>query len=173
MEKTTDKPIIRPVLTQEDISALARLAGEIWHECFAHILSGEQIDYMLQRFQSAEALAGQREQGYEYRFVCRDKTPLGYFGILPQPDGRLFLSKLYLLSRARGTGIASFVMDYLEDLCRRRGLNVIHLTVNRHNDRAIRVYRHWGFRVVEEKVADIGRGFVMDDFIMQKDLPPR
>lgn len=170
MENTTRQPVIRPIRTREDIAALAALADEIWHECFAHLLSAEQIDYMLQRFQSAEALDDQMKQGYEYRFVCRDKTPLGYFSIQPQADGRLFLSKLYLLSPTRGTGVASFVLAYLEDLCRQRGLTAIYLTVNRHNDRAIRVYRHWGFRQIEEKVADIGQGFVMDDFILQKDM---
>ncbi len=33
---------------------------------------------------------------------------------------------------------------------------------------AIRAYERNGFRTVRSQVADIGRGFVMDDYVMEK-----
>jgi ribosomal protein S18 acetylase RimI-like enzyme len=44
------------------------------------------------------------------------------------------------------------------------------LTVNKRNTRAIAAYRRNGFTVLEAVVADIGGGFVMDDFLMSKHL---
>jgi ribosomal protein S18 acetylase RimI-like enzyme len=42
--------------------------------------------------------------------------------------------------------------------------------VNKRNERAINSYRKYGFAVRETVVDDIGGGFVMDDFIMEKKL---
>ena len=41
-------------------------------------------------------------------------------------------------------------------------------TVNKHNDLAIRAYRAKGFQTIDAVETDIGNGFVMDDFIMEK-----
>jgi ribosomal protein S18 acetylase RimI-like enzyme len=47
---------------------------------------------------------------------------------------------------------------------------MIWLTVNRYNDATIAVYEKKGFRTVRTQVADIGNGFVMDDYIMEKEI---
>ena len=44
---------------------------------------------------------------------------------------------------------------------------VVWLTVNRHNSQAIEWYQRKGFTITDEQKADIGRGFYMDDFIME------
>lgn len=155
------------VSTPGDVAMLAELAGSIWHEYFVRIISEEQIDYMVEKFQSAGAIAAQLQDGYEYYFIRSDWANAGYFGVKPGDDGRLFLSKLYLSREYRGKGLSTVAFDFMENLCRERGLKTIWLTVNRHNDHTVSVYRYRGFRVAEEKVADIGRGFVMDDFIME------
>ena len=40
----------------------------------------------------------------------------------------------------------------------------------RNNTHAYEVYLKKNFKVIEEAVADIGCGFVMDDYIMQMDI---
>ena len=45
---------------------MAQLADEIWHEHYQNILSPEQIDYMVERYQSVQAITEQLEQGYHY-----------------------------------------------------------------------------------------------------------
>ena len=88
----------------------------------------------------------------------------------PQPaDGSLFLSKLYLLSDARGGGTGRVCMEFIEQLARRRGLNLLWLTVNKGNP-AVKAYERLGFRIAADLVMDIGGGFVMDDYRMEKRL---
>ena len=160
----------RQVETGEDIEAAARLASEIWHEYFISIISIEQIDYMLDKFQSHHALEAQIErQGYEYYFMQADGRNVGYIGIKPE-ETKLLLSKFYLLKAHRGQGYASQAMGFLEELCKQRKLNAIWLTVNRHNASTIAVYEKKGFRTVREQVADIGGGYVMDDYIMEREI---
>ena len=50
---------LRKVETLEQIEETARLANEIWNGHYISIISQEQIDYMVQKFQSAEVIAEQ------------------------------------------------------------------------------------------------------------------
>lgn len=159
------------VRTPERIEALAAIADEVWHEHFASILSPEQIDYMVERFQSVPALTDQlQNQGYRYFFLTLGGVRIGYTGVRPDGEGKLFLSKLYILKPYRGQGYASEAFAFLERLCAEEGLSAIWLTVNRFNTNTIAVYEKKGFVTVRTQVADIGSGFVMDDYIMEKTL---
>ncbi len=152
--------------TDEQLHRLADLANEIWHEFFPGIITEEQIDYMLEKFQSFDAMKRQiAEEGYHYKMLFVDGVPLGYFGICKKPDGSLFLSKLYLKSSARGKGLASIMWKEIKHIARQEGCEMIWLTVNKGNTHAINVYKHNGMRVIREECTDIGNGFVMDDYV--------
>ena len=164
---------IRELESGHDIMEVNRLAGTIWHEAYRGILSREQIAYMIERFQSVRAVTEQLAlDGYRYFLLEQPAgVPAGYCGVQLR-DGRLFLSKIYLLPEARGQGLFRQVLDYLLDLCRQAGAQTIWLTVNRFNERAIRAYRRAGFREVRTQVTDIGGGYVMDDYVMERAAAP-
>lgn len=169
-------PSIRYLQVQspQQIAQAAALADVIWHECFAKILQPAQIDYMVHNIQSADAMARQIEQeGYRYYLLyfdgAPDEKPGGYIAVR-EGDGKLMLSKLYFLAEYRGRGYARESIKFVEQLGRDAGCSGVWLTVNRHNERAIAVYRKTGFDVVREEVSDIGGGFVMDDFVFEKPL---
>ena len=66
-------------VTDEQLHRLADLANEIWHEFFPGIITEEQIDYMLEKFQSFDAMKRQiAEEGYHYKMLFFDGVPLGY-----------------------------------------------------------------------------------------------
>ncbi|OUM95566.1 MAG: GNAT family acetyltransferase [Thermobacillus sp. ZCTH02-B1] len=160
------------VTTEEEIGAVARLASEIWREHYINIITAEQIEYMLDKFQSVPAISDQiKRQGYEYYLMLVNGNHAGYLAVRPEPS-KLFLSKFYLLKAYRGQGYGGRAIRFLEELCRERGLKAIWLTVNRHNASSIAVYEHSGFRTVRTQVADIGGGFVMDDYVMEKEVSP-
>lgn len=156
-----------PVKTDGNIEELCTLADGIWHEHFTPIIGGAQVEYMVEKFQSVPAVTEQLRQGYEYFLLLLEGRAVGYTGIHAE-NGELFLSKLYLRKENRGKGYARQAMNFLEDLCRRRGLSKIWLTVNRHNDNTIAAYKAMGLTIVREQKADIGGGFFMDDYIMEK-----
>lgn len=162
--------MLKKAETENEIASLAEMASQIWFEYFVSIISKEQIAYMVEKFQSAPAIADQVErQGYEYYFLNVDGTNIGYAGI-KQEEGKLFLSKFYIRKEHRGKGYASQAMKLLTGLCKERNLKAIWLTVNRHNHSTIAVYEKKGFRTVRTQVADIGNGFVMDDYVMEKTI---
>jgi ribosomal protein S18 acetylase RimI-like enzyme len=158
------------VETEEEVAFLSQLASEIWFEYFVCIISNEQIDYMVEKFQSVHAITDQiKNQGYEYYFMNVNGKTIGYLGII-QVEGKLFLSKFYIQKEHRGKGYASKAMEFLVEKCKDRRLGIIWLTVNRYNDATIAVYEKKGFRTIRTQVADIGNGFVMDDNIMEKEI---
>lgn len=153
-------------ITDSEVDSVAALATKIWHEFFPKILTTDQIDYMVEKFQSAPAMREQLRGGYRYYAVRQDDEMIGYIGVQPQ-DERLFLSKLYLRKDCRGHGYGRQMIDFVAALARELGKTAVYLTVNRYNDSSIAVYRKVGFAVIDQTVTDIGHGYVMDDFIMQ------
>jgi diamine N-acetyltransferase len=156
------------VNTAEEITEVARLAAIIWREYYVSIITIEQIDYMIEKFQSVPAITDQiQHQGYEYYLIHHNGSVVGYMSVREE-EGKLFLSKFYIAREHRGRGYASQALVFLEQLCKARNLSYIWLTVNRHNESSIAVYEKKGFRTVREQIADIGNGFIMDDYIMKK-----
>jgi GNAT superfamily N-acetyltransferase len=167
---TTDGLEFAPVGAREQFDTVAALAHEIWYEHYVPLIGRCQVDYMVGKFQSAEAMAAQVASGYEYFLVRRSETDLGYLAVQPQPDeGQLFLSKLYLLDRYRGRGTGRACMEFIERLARDRGLKLVWLTVNKGNP-SVQAYQRLGFSIAAEIVMDIGGGFVMDDYRMEKQV---
>lgn len=154
------------VETPDDIIECASLAAEIWNQHFSSILSQEQIDYMVSRFQSERALRSQiEEEGYIYHFFTENGRRVGYFGICHKDDGTMFLSKIYMRKSSRGKGYASKGFEYIKEYARSLGCSKIWLTVNRYNESSIDVYEHWGMKRDGVKTTEIGHGFIMDDYV--------
>ena len=161
---------ITPVQNREAIDIVACLAHEIWYQHYVPIIGRKQVDYMVPKFQSAEAIERQIAGGQEYFLLNLAGTAEGYFAIERQPaQQRLFLSKLYVRAAARGRGLGRSALDFIESLCRTSALGCIWLTVNKHNP-AIGTYGRLGFRNVAAIVTDIGGGYVMDDYRLEKPL---
>lgn len=160
------KPAIAAVETQEEIAALCEMADRIWTEHYRPIIGEEQTAYMVEKYQSVPAVSAQLQHGYTYYFICDEGRRAGYIGIVQEED-RLFLSKLYIDRVFRGRGLAKEALGFLRNLCKARGLSCIYLTVNRNNSGSIAAYEKMGFQKVREQVAEIGGGYVMDDYIME------
>jgi diamine N-acetyltransferase len=163
-----------PAATTQQLEVIARLAHDIWYEYYVPLVGRAQVDYMVSRFQSTGAMEQQLGEGYEYFLLERPEDgtvrTIGYCAIQPQPaQESLFLSKLYLLRDARGGGTGRVCMEFIEQLGRGRGLKLLWLTVNKGNP-AVKVYERLGFGIAADLVMDIGGGFVMDDFRMEKPL---
>lgn len=153
------------VNTQESIRKTADLAKEIWNNYFITIITQSQIDYMIDKFQSEMSMTEQIKSGYEYYNFVLDGEIIGYFAVCPKEDNTLFLSKLYLKKAYRGNGYARKAFEFIKQLAKEKDSNMIWLTVNKHNDDSIAIYKKFGMEIIRSEVTDIGSGYVMDDFV--------
>jgi diamine N-acetyltransferase len=158
--------------TEEHLPALAELAGVIWRQHYPGIISTAQIEYMLAKMYSLETLREEmRAQGIRFvRLLVADRfVGFAAFGPAPEP-GVVKLHKCYLLPEMHGRGLGSLLLEHCERAARELGAWRLILTVNKRNTKAIAAYQRNGFTIAEAVITDFGSGFVMDDYIMAKDL---
>jgi len=148
------------VETKENIKKISKMSKTIWTEAYSKILSREQIDYMLGTFLSVESIKKQINEGFEYYIIKGDK-PVGYAAIKDEGD-RVFLSKIYIYKEYRNQG---FMRAFMEKIKERE--KPVYLTVNKYNLDAINAYKRLGFEVKKEQITDIGKGYVMDDYVLE------
>lgn len=151
----------------KNITELANLASEIWHEYWVEILTPEQIDYMVENFQSEKAISNQiKNENYIYFFINVDMENAGYIGLSKKQD-HLFLSKLYIKKEFRHKGLGTKAFDFIKNFAKENNYTNIILTVNKYNTNTINAYKKWQLKKIDSVVTDIGNGFVMDDYIME------
>lgn len=158
--------------TEEHLPALAELAGVIWRQHYPGIISDTQIEYMLGKMYSLDTLCEElRTKGIRFwRLVVAGRF-VGFASFGPQPEpGAMKLHKCYLLPEMHGRGYGSLLLQHCEQEVRKLGAQRLILAVNKHNTKAVAAYQRNGFLVAESVITDFGGGFVMDDYIMAKDL---
>jgi diamine N-acetyltransferase len=62
------------------------------------------------------------------------------------------------------------LIAHVAERAKKQGYPCVILQVNKRNDKAINSYMKYGFAVRNTTVDDIGHGYVMDDFVMEKKL---
>ncbi|MCP3849824.1 MAG: GNAT family N-acetyltransferase [Gammaproteobacteria bacterium] len=160
---------ITKVTSDKQLDVIVALANTIWHEHFTPIIGSAQVEYMLDKFQSKNSISKQIDNGFTYFLLIKNERPIGYVGIITK-EGQLFLSKFYILSTERSHGFGKQVLQFLEALARKNKLESICLTVNKHNSDAIQAYLKMDFVNLGSIVQDIGGGFIMDDYKMEKSI---
>lgn len=158
---------VRKTADNRELREISELARVIWTEHFTPIIGAEQVEYMLEKFQSYSVIKKSViHDGYIYYAAFdRDKI-VGYMGIHPERS-RVFLSKIYVEKSYRGQGLATAMLDLVK--YEYADKKYFYLTVNRNNVIAIDAYKAMGFYIEKEQVTDIGNGFVMDDYVMRLD----
>lgn len=168
-EYSPDMIEIQQVLSHADVMVVVDLAREIWIDHYTPIIGAKQVEYMLDRFQSADSIRSQLSEGYEYYLAVADTRQCGYLAVAADvDDSSLMISKIYVRRESRGCGIGRKLLDFAEIICRQRELRSIWLTVNKFNCNSIAWYERVGFVNAGELVQDIGNAFRMDDYKMIK-----
>ena len=152
-----------------DSEIIEALAKEIWEQHYIPIIGKAQVDYMLENFQSQNAIEQDISGGLTYYTAYYDDNPCGYFAIQAKHNG-IFLSKLYVKQSFRKKGIAKAMLEQIDADAKEANVHFIFLTCNKLNQAALNAYQRLGFAIIGEQVSDIGNGFVMDDYVLEKTL---
>lgn len=163
-------------MTAADFGTLARLAEVIWRSHYTKIIGSAQISYMLAERYTPEKLRLYLNADDRWLMLLRADSPTGSRAIgycsyaLTENPGEMKLEQLYLLPELHGKGLGRLMLRHVEKQAGVRGRGTLVLQTNKRNVDAIAFYRKAGFTVREEAVFDIGNGFVMDDYVMEKVL---
>jgi diamine N-acetyltransferase len=153
-----------------ELALIQTLAHRIWPDTFREILSPEQIDYMLRLMYDIEVLQKQFSEGHRFFLYNADGAPVGFMVIEPRPEESMVkIHKLYVLPEAQGKGVGKGFLQFCESWARRNNFSKVCLNVNRFN-KAVGFYRRMGMEIVREEDIDIGEGFLMEDYVLEKRL---
>ncbi len=158
---------VKKALSDSDIKKIEVLAEKIWSQHYTPIIGSAQVSYMLEKFQSCESIKNDIRNGYTYYIVSLDGIPRGYSAV--KTDNGVFLSKFYVEESARGKGAGKAMLSTITGYAKKENLKRIWLTCNKYNP-TVDIYKKLGYTIADSIVTDIGGGFVMDDYVMEKDL---
>lgn len=157
--------------SKEQLADIRELAYKIWPDTYGQILSKEQLEYMLGNFYSIESLENQFENGHVFLFVEEDGQYLGFAAYETdcKEKGKTKLHKIYVMPNTQGKGIGKFLLNEVEQRTKNAENKYLFLNVNKYNN-AISFYEKQGFVKIADEVIDIGQGYVMDDYVMEKKI---
>lgn len=158
--------------TTEDIKTIQEITYKTWPITYGKILSKTQLDYMLDLFYSDEALINQFEKKEQlFYLISEDEATFGFIGIEHNYKNKTVtkIHKIYLLPETQGKGIGKKVIEQIEKMALENHSTVLSLNVNRFNT-ALSFYKKIGFEIIDEVNIDIGNGYFMEDYILEKSL---
>ncbi len=150
-----------------DAALIEALARRIWMPHYIAIISAEQIAYMLDLFQSQSAILHDMAHGYTYDIAFCGDEPCGYCAVRDDGDTH-FLSKLYVEDEYRGRGIARALVERAVRRAQSKRAACLKLVCNKRNTGSLAAYARLGFSVTGECVTQLGNGYVMDDYQLEK-----
>ena len=164
----------KPALTLKeasvkDIPLIRSLAKQIWPKTYCAILSRKQIKYMMQLMYSESAIVQQMSSHYRFVIAYNAGIPVGFAGFSQIEAGAYKLHKIYVLHSQHGKGVGKFIIEEIVRDIKLEGAASLRLNVNRFNA-AKGFYEKLGFTIIGSEDVDIGNGYFMNDYIMEKDL---
>lgn len=151
-----------------DVLVILVLVCEIWQVIYLGIIIQEQIDFMFEQCYGYECLYDDLEDVDKWLDqVFQDGCWVG-FVFSEIYKGEFKLDKLYIYLDVQCRGVGGELIIYVVVWVKKLGYFCVVLVVNKCNDKVIDLYKKYGFVVCEVIVDDIGYGFVMDDFVMEK-----
>lgn len=173
-----------------DRALIRSIAERTWPSTYGHIISQEQISFMLDWMYSDDSLAEQIVKGHAFYIAGIQKEDgtveeVGFCSVSAEVEDIANvveienskpnssdspkshkLNKLYVLPAAQGTGSGKVLLNKAIEVAKTEGSSSLFLQVNKHNN-AYTFYLKNGFVKEQEFKFDIGNGFYMDDYVMR------
>lgn len=157
--------------TAQEFKTIQEIAHIAWPFTYKDILSKTQIEYMLDLFFSDVAMHTCLANGHHFLIVQQSNEPIGFASYEPhyQNKKQTRLHKLYLLPETQGKGTGQLLIQAVENKAKENNDQTISLNVNRFN-KAYLFYLKNGFQIISEENLEIGKGYFMEDYKMEKQL---
>lgn len=152
-----------------NFTSIRAIAREVWPIAYGKILSQQQLDYMMEMMYSIPSLRKQAASDKEFIVAMENNQAVGFASYEFNYDGtsKTKIHKIYILSNQQGKGIGKTLINYIAQQAQMQKQSALVLNVNKYN-MAQDFYRKLGFEIVKEEVIDIGNGYIMDDYLMEK-----
>lgn len=150
------------------LMTIQEIAQKTWPIAYGSILKNEQLEYMLNRFYSFSSLSESMEVGHHYFIYSENEIPLGFVSLEFMQDLKsMKIHKLYVLPNQQGKKIGEKLFLKAIEIMISEDYKRLFLNVNRFNV-ALQFYLKMGMKIQKEENIDIGQGYLMEDYVMEK-----
>jgi ribosomal protein S18 acetylase RimI-like enzyme len=156
------------ILEKKELEIVQNLAHRIWPKTYEHIISQEQMKYMLNWMYSIETLELNFLNNHTYFCIASNAMDIGFLDVETNhpEEANMQIHKIYVLPEFHGKGIGFQLMKKAKDFANESQMQSMSLQVNRNN-KAVDFYKRFGFEIIYEQDFDIGNGYFMNDFVMR------
>lgn len=158
---------------EHEIPVIQKLARKIWTQWYLDVIMDEnQLNYMLDLMYNEEKIKSDLQSGVKYLVIENNQIIKGYAAYQNQTGETkniTKLHKLYVLTDEHKMGYGGKLFDYVETRAKEANSTKLFLHVNRENP-SIDFYKRKGMEIVKSEDNDIGNGYFMYDYVMEKTL---
>ncbi|NMH28895.1 GNAT family N-acetyltransferase [Flavobacterium silvaticum] len=156
--------------SEADAAVISQIALATWPDTYGEILSADQLEYMLDRFCSADAILANMQNGQQFLLAFDEMdSAVGFAAFTIKDDFSAHLNKLYVLPATQGKNLGKLLLGEVSKRSSVAGCTRLTLNVNRFN-KAKTFYERLGFSIISEIDIPIGNGWLMEDFVMSRDI---
>jgi ribosomal protein S18 acetylase RimI-like enzyme len=154
-----------------DIDTIRDLMYQVWPQTYTPIIPQEQVEYMIEWMYSKASLEQQIKDGHHYWIVAINNIPCGYGSFSRTDSWHTYkIHKLYIIEDNQRIGLGAALLEKFLQIIRSDHGKFVQLQVNRENSKALHFYQKHGFQLWKTIDFDIGNGYFMNDYVLQKNL---
>ena len=154
-----------------DIHTIQDIMSKVWPQIYTAIISEDQINYMIQMMYSDQSLYRQMKDGHHFIIAESDNIPVGYASFSRTENWTTYkLHKLYVDINMQRKQIGAVLLNKIVQVIKSDHGKFLQLQVNRNNLKALNFYKKHDFLIIKAIDMDIGGGYFMKDYILQKRL---
>ena len=151
-----------------EIPAIQDIAERTWWPAYSHIITKEEIRYMLDALYNTETMSESvSNKTQQYILLTDESCPQGFaaYGRRKENPQVAKLYKIYVLPENQGKGYGRLLIEEVKRRITLENIRILDLNVNRYN-KAKHFYEKMGFSVIAEEDVPIGP-YWMNDFVMR------
>lgn len=163
---------VMPVATEKQMNEIEQIASDIWYNDYKNIFPPEQIDYMLQKYQSKAAMKKQMAEHTIYYMLFSDNCFAGYVAFQAHHD-HIFINRFCIKPEFRRRGLAKRTIHAFDNMvsgAEFRNINKLRIMVEQNNNSAIAAYEHLGFQKIKEVTTALGNHYFSQDYLMERKI---
>jgi ribosomal protein S18 acetylase RimI-like enzyme len=158
--------------TIQDLPLIRQLAEQTFHVTYLPLQPKEKVEYLFAIMYSPASLSNQMKNGQKFIIAKEGIEHLGFasYEINCKKTGiTTKIHKLYVLPSTQGKGVGKKLISAIAGIAKENKNETLSLNVYRQNP-AIDFYEKVGFKKVDEVNIDVGNGFMMNDYVMEKNI---
>lgn len=165
--------------TKNDLEIVTQLGRTTFIETFAHLNNPENFERYLNEKQVISVIEKEFADSKSLFFIAEyDNIPAGFLKLVfdedenqPELKGKtcLWLERIYILEKYQGLKIARLMLEKTLEIAEKNQFEIVWLGVWEKNNKAIKIYENWGFKLFGSHIFNLG-GDLQTDLLMKKEI---